>query len=94
MELTCLYVKDLLTSKTSQNVITVLIANFENCYRDPVTRFSTSGFFSSNNSIRAPDTQVKAFLHMASYSRRYSTIKSTFFVVSGVNDTADHKSDP
>jgi hypothetical protein len=27
-------------------------------YRDPVTRFSTSG---SNNSIWAPDTRVKAF---------------------------------
>jgi hypothetical protein len=45
-------------------------------------------FFSSNNSIWAPDPRVKAFLHMASYSRRYSTRKSTFLVVSGVNDTA------
>jgi hypothetical protein len=32
---------------------------------------------------------------MTLYSRRYSTMKSTFLVVvSGVNDTADHKSDP
>jgi hypothetical protein len=38
--------------------------------------------FSSNNSIWAPDTRVKAFLHMASYSRRYSTMKSTFLVPS------------
>jgi hypothetical protein len=51
-------------------------------------------FFSSNNSIWAPDTRVKAFLHMASYLQRYSTMKSTFLLVSGVNDTADHKSDP
>jgi hypothetical protein len=50
--------------------------------------------FSSNNSIWAPDTRVKAFLHMAWYSRRYSAMKSIFLVVSGVNDTADHKSDP
>jgi hypothetical protein len=41
-----------------------------------------------------PDTRVIAFLHMASYSRRYSTMKLIFLVVSGVNDTADHKSDP
>jgi hypothetical protein len=57
-------------------------------------------FFSSNNSIWAPDTRFKDFLHMASYSRRYSTMKSTFFggqqchwhrppLVSGVNDTAE-----
>jgi hypothetical protein len=32
---------------------------------------------------------AKAFLHMASYSRRYLTMKSIFFVVRGVNDTAD-----
>jgi hypothetical protein len=40
-------------------------------------RFSTS-FFSSNNSIWAPDPQVKAFLDMAPYSRRYSTLKLIF----------------
>jgi hypothetical protein len=51
-------------------------------------------FFSSNNSIWAPDTRVKAFLHMDSYPIRYSTMESTFLVVSGVNDTADHKRDP
>jgi hypothetical protein len=32
--------------------------------------------FSSNNPIWAPDSQDKAFLHMASNSRIYSTIKS------------------
>jgi hypothetical protein len=36
-------------------------------------------FFSSNNSIWASDPRFKAFLHMASYSRRYSTRKSTFW---------------
>jgi hypothetical protein len=61
--------------------------------------------FSSNNSIWALDPRIKAFLHMASYSRRYSTMKLIFcgqecqwhwrqlckFVkmVSGVNDTAE-----
>jgi hypothetical protein len=36
--------------------------------------------FSSNNSPKAPDTRVKAFLNMASNSRRKSTIKSPIFV--------------
>jgi hypothetical protein len=35
-------------------------------------------FFSSNNSIWTLDPRVKAFLHMASCSRRYSTKKSIF----------------
>jgi hypothetical protein len=35
-------------------------------------------FFSSNNSIWAPDTFCKTFLHMASYLQRYSTLKSIF----------------
>jgi hypothetical protein len=48
-------------------------------------------FFSSNNSIWAPDTRFEAFLHMTSYLRRYSTMKLTFLVVSGVKATADHK---
>jgi hypothetical protein len=37
-------------------------------------------FFSSNNSIWAADPRAKAFLHMVSDSRRYSTMKSIFFV--------------
>jgi hypothetical protein len=41
-----------------------------------VTRFSPSCFFSSNNPTWAPDSRVKAFLHMASNTRRYLTLKS------------------
>jgi hypothetical protein len=43
--------------------------------RDSVTRFLTSGFFSSNYPIWAPDSRIKAFSNMASNSQIYS-IKS------------------
>jgi hypothetical protein len=62
--------------------------------KEPCHEIFDHWFFSSNNSIWAPDTRVKTFLHMALYSRRCLTMKSTFLVVSSVNDTADHKSDP
>jgi hypothetical protein len=63
-------------------------------FKGPCHEIYDLWFFSSNNSIWALDKRVKAFLHMASYSRRYTTMKSTLFVVSSFNDTADHKSYP
>jgi hypothetical protein len=63
----------------------------QKCLKEPCHEIFDLQFFSSNNSIWAPDPRVKAFLHMASYSLRYSTRKSIFLVVNGVNDTADDK---
>jgi hypothetical protein len=58
--------------------------------RGPVTSF-LSLIFSSNNSNQAPKTQIKAFFYLALYSQRYSSMKKPFLVVSGVDDTANHK---
>jgi hypothetical protein len=60
---------------------------FKKMSRDPVTRFLTSDFFINHYSW-APDPRVEAILYMTSYSQRYSIMKSTFLVVSCVNDTA------
>jgi hypothetical protein len=69
-------------------------SSFDPCVRlrDPVTRFLPSSFFLKQLYL-APFPQVKAILHMASYLQRYLIMKSSFLVVSGVNDTAGHKSD-
>jgi hypothetical protein len=47
---------------------------------------TVSLFFSSNNPIWAPDSQVKAFSNVASNSRRYRIRQS--LLDSGVDDTA------
>jgi hypothetical protein len=48
-------------------------------YLKGVTRFLASGFFHQTTPfVWAFDPRVKEFLHMTSYSRRYSTLKSIF----------------
>jgi hypothetical protein len=49
-----------------------------NTLKGPCHEIFDLWFFSSNNSIWAPDTRIKAFLHMASYSRGYLTMKLIF----------------
>jgi hypothetical protein len=55
-----------------------------------LTRFSTSGFFSSNPIICAPGLGVKSLFAKELYNRRDIPVSNRFFVVCGVNYTADH----
>jgi hypothetical protein len=50
--------------------------SYKACFKGTVSRDFRPLVFSSNNPTWAPDSQLKAFLHMASNSRRYSTFKS------------------
>jgi hypothetical protein len=62
-------------------LLTWILYNYHNCtpLKGPCHEIFDLRFFSSNHSIWAPDPRAKAFLHMASNSRRYSTKKSIFW---------------
>jgi hypothetical protein len=85
-----------LDSAGRQNLEIIVFFNLSHseCLKGPSHKiFYLKRFFSSNNSICAPDQRAKAFLYMASYLQRYSVMKSAFLVASGVNGIADYKSD-
>jgi hypothetical protein len=68
------------------NVFT--IGDFTVFFKGILSRDFRPPVFSSNNPILALDSRVKAILHMATNSRRYSTMKSILMPLTKI-DTAD-----